>query len=199
MKLARLICIMAVLVIRATQVYAVTLTFDDIPQGVSVDPNYRQYGISFDGGFYAANHMGSAWGPPHSGSNVMVWNYPGYGSNWRGMMFKKDQPLNAYSVGGYFSTEYGVVLEMIGYYQSLDNPVASVMIGDSEGTWKNVHVQIDSPVGIGIVEFRPVTTDALQHFCADDINVNFVPEPTSFLVLGVGLVPLLLRRRRGMQ
>ena len=197
MKLIRLVSAAMILVVLVSQAYAVTLTFDDIPDGMTPGEYYSsQYGIGCGSGFYAADHTGSTWGPPHSGSNVLVWSYPGFPSNAYGMMFKNDLgPLYAYSVGGYFSTEPGVVLQMIGYYQTLDNPVALVFIGSSGESWNNVYVQISSGEGMNMVEFKPVTTDALLHFCADDVTVEFVPEPASALALVAGLVALALRRR----
>ena len=198
MKFIRLaICALSFTMI-APATHAVTLTFDDIPQGMGLEYYSYQYGIGFGRGFFAADHTGSAWGPPRSGNNVLAWNFAGV-SNWYGMLLKDDQPLRAYAVGGYFSTEPGVVLEMIGYYRSLDNPVASVTIGAAGESWNNVYFQIDSPAGqINAIEFKPVTTDALSHFCADDITVNFVPEPSSLLALSLGLplAGLAMRWRR---
>ncbi len=181
---------------------AVTLTFDDVPP--EVVPQYwtkygTEYGIGFNRGFYAADHTASTWGPPHSGSNVLAWS-DGFPSNCYGMDFGCNGVHNAYAIGGYFSTQPGVVLQMIGYHMSLDNPVAWATIGDSVGAWDNVYVHISSSEGINEVEFRPVTTDALAHFCADDITVTFVPEPSSAAALLAGLAGLgavMRRRRRG--
>ncbi len=161
-----------------------------------------QYGIGIDPSFYAIDHTGSTWGLPHSGSNVLMWSYPGYVSNWYGMIFKTYPQGNIFasSVGGYFSTQPGVVLQMIGYHLSLDNPVVWATIGDSVGAWDNIYVHIDSSQGISEVEFKPVTTDALAHFCADDITVTFVPEPSSAATILAGLAgfgAVMRRRRRG--
>lgn len=194
MKLAILCCAMAMCVAGMAQAYPCTLTFDDMSGHVA---NYYMgaYGISFSSGFSAVDHSGSTWGPPRSGSNVLIWAYPGYNSNSYGMGFKKygpwpqpSYPLYAHSVGGYFSTEMGVVLEMRAYQFSLyDEPVASALIGASGESWASVYVQIGSLQTIGMVEFVPVTADALSHFSADDITVDFVPEPSSLLALVAGL------------
>lgn len=203
MKLTSLTVAVVILIVLVSNAYAVTMTFDDIPEGDGLGYYDHAYGISWDSGFYVADHTGSTWGPANSGSKVLAWNYPGPGYESRGMMFKKIlgmesyEILNACSVGGYFNTESGVVLQLVGYHDTWDDPVASAYIGASGESWQNVYVQIDSPAGqITMVEFRPVTDDALAHFCADDINVNFVPEPASLLVLCAGLVPLAFRRRR---
>ena len=198
MRLTILACVMAIAVLPASRACSVTLTFDDIPQGMGLEFYSIQYGIGFDRAFRTADHTGSGWGPPHSAKNVLVWD--GFGGNAAGMMLKSDDgPLDAYSISGYFSTEPGIVIEMIGYHRTQDSPVASVLIGADGHSWNNVHAQISSAAGIDIVVFWPVapaTTDALLHFCADDVTVEFVREPTSLLAVTPGLAALALRRRR---
>jgi hypothetical protein len=89
---------------------------------------------------------------------------------------------------------------MVGYHSSwYDPPVALATIGAPGQAWNNVYIEINSAYGqINMVEFKPVTTDALSHFCADDINVEFVPEPSSLAALCVGLAAIggIARRRR---
>lgn len=115
------------------------------------------------------------------------------------MSLSKDPPIRARTMGGYFSTQPGVMLELIGYSKAIwDPPVASVVIGNSGQSWTNVYAELGSPEGIGFVEFRPVTGDALLRFCADDITVAWIPEPSSLLALFGGLAGMgrvALRRR----
>ena len=200
MRVARFVCAIVTLMIWASRSQAITLSFDDISPGSDLTYYQQTYGIGMHSGFHVADHTGSPWGPPHSGSNVLAWSYPGWWSNWYGMIFKKNLvPFEVESISGYFSTEPGTMLQMIGYHTGMDNPVVSAFIGASGESWSNVNVQISSVIGLTSVEFRPVTTDALSHFCADDMTITLVPEPSSLLALAGGLMGLgglALRRRR---
>jgi hypothetical protein len=205
MKKANLLRVFLVYAICSTMIacapaFAVTLTFDDIPEG-QIDLQYwDKYGIWFGSGFSAVDHTGSEWGPPRSGSNVLVWTLPPPGKAMMYTSLSKDPPIRARTVGGYFSTQPGVSLELIGYTRSTsDPPVASVVIGNTGQSWTNVYAELSSNEGIGFVEFRPLTEDALLRFCADDITVAWIPEPSSLLALFGGLAGLggmRLRRRR---
>ena len=193
-----------ILVVAVSPANAVVLTFDDVPpRHGSLGYYYQQaYGIAFSGDLYVTDHSASSWGPPHSGNNVLVsnadWFLSQVGFKW-GVYPVLYEPL-ACSVGAYFSTEPGVVLEMTAYYSAPSEElvaVGSATIGALGESWQNVLVQIlGSPKPIRYLNITPVTQDALLHFCVDDLNVEFVPEPTSLLALCVGLLPLLLRRRR---
>ena len=147
MKPVLFVICLALSILVMSPAHSVTLTFDDVPSTFqNLPPEFilgayygSLYGIGFDSGFYAADHTGSTWGPPHSGSKVLASNAPilGYGF----MAFKtNDSPLYAYSVGGYFSTEPGVMLEMIGYHVGLvyGDQVASTVIGGPGQSWNNV-------------------------------------------------------------
>jgi hypothetical protein len=200
MRPMRLITALSILAIATTQACALTLTFDDVPVGPDGLLNYRPLGVSFSSVFQAADHSKSIWGPPHSGSNVLVWVYPGYGSVDTIGLVKDHQPCPAYSVGGYFSTEPGTVLQITGYHSTrYEPPLAWATIGSSSGAWNNVYVEISSPQLIGEIELKPVTTDAFNHFCMDDMTINYVPEPSCLSLLTLALASVgvgRLRRRR---
>jgi hypothetical protein len=203
MRFMKIIYTIMFLALGISQANAITFTFDDVPVGrAGLDDYQVQYGVGFSRGFTIVSHTGSSWGPPHSENNVLVWENPGGHSNGYGLMFKNSSgPIDAYSVGAYFSTEPGTVLEMVAYHNSVyETPVVSTTIGASGESWNNIFAEISSASGnIGIVVLRPVTTDALEHFCMDDLTINYVPEPSSTIALLGGLAGIggmAWRRRR---
>ena len=198
-----------------SQACAVTLTFDDIPEdwgaeyGVNPVRYYGEaYGINFETrSFYIADHSESTWGKPRSGSNVLAIDGSYGWGNYASIGLKKIPPpgtgfpemLYASSVSGYFSTKPGVILEIVGYRDRISDGVgALVIIGSPNEAWENVFVNIAYAEGINMIAFQSITPDALSHFCVDDLEITFVPEPSSVVALGFGLVPLglTLRRRR---
>ena len=175
----------------------VVLTFDGF-SGM-VGNHYEPYCVVFSSGYRAESHVGSDWGPPRSGSNVLVADQS---ADWSGRAEFILKSLHQYpiihyasSIGGYFSTEPGVVLEMIGYHDGF-GPVASATIGSPEESWNNVYVQIDSAWGICAVDIYPVTDHALLHFCADDLTIDFIPEPSSAAAILAGMAGVAVMRRR---
>ena len=179
----------------------VVVGFDDV-SGPLLN-HYRQtYGVVFANGARSESHAGSDWGPPRSGTNVLVADSVAEQFGFASFALKWPYPslhlLFAGSVGAYFSTEPGVVLQMVGHHRWTDNVVASVTIGSLGESWNNVYVQIDSPAGISGVDIYPVTDHALLHFCADDLTINFIPEPSSLAALLAGLAGFgaVMRRRR---
>ena len=189
----------------ASQAGAVTITFDDIPTGSGLWYYQATYGVGFiDTVWMVADHTASPWGTPRSVPNVLVKDagIPITGLTTVFQLKAQSGLLYARSVGGYFSTEYGCVLQMIGYGIAGDPVTAPALIGAPDQAWTNAYVGISSSAGqITSVVLGPVTPAALDHFCVDDISVEFVPEPSSLASLSLGLLAAgagVRRRRRAM-
>ena len=200
MKLAILICAITLMGEGMAMARPATLTFDESLQGHKTLPDYYSsvYGVELDYGFSVVDHTGSVWGAPHSGANVLLSDTSMSYEAIRLTDVRTGFPAYTYSVGGYFSTQPGVVLQMTGVHYGSHDPVASVLIGTPGGSWNNVHVEISSHEGINVVSFVEVTPGALRHFCVDDMTFDLVPEPSSLLALVAGLGGLggMVWRRR---
>jgi len=174
-----------------------TLTFDDL-DGNGLGQYFDAYFLDFRG-FQVVDHSGSPWGPPHSGSYVLMLDPQ---SEYRYNNVIKIHGPGSYpawtakSVGAYFSTEPGVVVRMS--YGGI-----FVDIGSPKGSWNNQYAEIARPEGdISAISFRWVLgspPDGLFRFCLDDLTIVPVPEPASLSALALGLVPLgaaAVNRRR---
>jgi len=197
------ICVLLVC-LACAQVEAYTMTFDDAPPG-GPDVLYYywyHYGAHF-GGFYPADHSNSSWGPPRSGTTVLasVWDYAPSGIMLKFHYGLSQTYYSIFSLGAYFSTQEGAVVRMEARRSGVSQPVASVLIGAPGQSRSNVYAEVSSPTAqIDFLLFYPVSTpDALTRFCADDMTVVPIPEPSSLIALAGGLAGLggmALRRRR---
>lgn len=173
---------------------AFTLTFDDVPAGQDFSSYYfSQYGISFEP-MGISDHSESSWGPPHSGSNVLI----GQDTGWN--KFELKGPYwYATSVSAYFGTSQGAVIRMEMYRWGLF--LTSVDIGAAGGSWSDRYVNVSPSVPFNTVVFRPISTpNALLYYSLDDLTIVPVPEPSSLLALAgglAGMAGLVVRRRRG--
>lgn len=192
-----------------TTANAYTLTFDEFESGTELRDTFyhTDYGAAFSSGFKAVDHTASAWGPPRSWANVLMWDgdylYPPK------LLFGHITPSSVeiydiFSVSAYFSTQADVMVRITAYHHNEDLtkiPVTSVVIGALGESWDNQYVEIESSNGVfDMLEFEGVNspTDMLN-FCADDMTVVPVPEPSSLAAIAFGLVPIgaaAIRRRR---
>jgi len=195
--------VIALLACQASQAGPLVFTFDDIPAGYGLSYYAITYGVKFfDTTSVVVDHIGSPWGPPHSGSNVLVKdrNVDVHGYFTLLEVNPHTEFLRAFSVGGYFSTEYGTVLEMQGFGPGGYPPIVTTLIGASDQAWANVYVEVSAPPAqIYAVGIREISAGGLDHFCVDDVTVNLVPEPSSLSALALGLAPVGIaaaRRKR---
>lgn len=187
------------------------LTFEEVPGGTSLlqsDFYNDSYHVWFASPFEAADHADSAWGPPHSGSNVLAWASSGEGVALGGritfgLVSPGDvDPDSVASVGAYFSTRDGAMINVSAYrLDPSDNLVlvTSRVIGASGQQWDNQYVELSSEGPFDRLRFEGVnSSNELLSFCLDDMTITYVPEPSSLLALCSGLVGAgaMWRRRR---
>lgn len=206
MKRIAMPAVLAILsLLLCTCVQAYTLTFDDVPSGQPLADYYGGlYGAGFNGWFDAVDHSSSTWGPPHSGGYVMrcLWPRGWSGAECKFMFWPSEKLYSITSLGAYYSTEPGAVIRLDAFHYGNSQPVSSVTIGSAGQSWNNVYASVNSPTGqIDYVMFYSVSSeDALQHFCADDMTIAPVPEPSALMALAGGLgalgLPLIRRKRR---
>ncbi len=197
---ARLLASIWVTILCYSSAYAYTLTFDDISVGQDLSRYSEHYGFAAARGWEVVDHSDSAWGPPHSGTNLLIWNgNPGFGAAFG----FGDDGVSEYTVrvaGAFFSTEPGILLRMTGYGKG-GTEVASVAIGATDESWTNRYAEIASAPGeIAFVHITGVNSeDDRYYFCLDDLTIIPVAEPSSVLALGfggAGIIGAALRRRR---
>jgi len=189
-----------VLVLAPFQTWALTLSFDDVPTGTPLR-EYEQLNVWFDSTFEAADHFSSAWGPPRSGHNVLINNWSSGEAMLKfGYLDNGLKLTRIYRLGGYFSTQPGVVLELVAFAPGLQ--VCTAYVGDAGTSWNNRYLEVVSPEGLisGVMLYPVSSADALLHWCVDDLTIEFVPEPSSLASLSLAVLAagagVRWRRRR---
>ena len=205
-RLLKLLVYIFILTLCCSIINAYTLTFDDILSGNELRNSIYQenYGAVFADGFKVEDHMLSTWGHPHSDMNVMVWNgeyvipprliFGDYSPSYA-------KPYSILSMSAYFSTDMNATIKITAY-RGDGIFVTSMLIGGSGELWNNRYVNISAPAGgiIDYFEFDGIKSpENLCYFCADDMTITPVPEPSSFFTLlcGIGGISgMILRRQR---
>lgn len=198
-RLAWSILVTSVMCLCTSTSWAYTVTFDDVPTGSDLSYYAQQYGLNMYHGWQVINSVDAGWGTSQSGTQSAVWS--GNPEIAAGFDFVIDTiPDSGYaarSVGAYFSTPAGIVLQMQVY---TDSGMITTTIGDVNEAWHNHPVVIDSPTdNIRYVHVIGINSpDDYYHFSMDDLTVVPVPEPCSVAVLACAIVPLAgaLRKKR---
>lgn len=183
MVVSKLIACGLILAVCISGAQAYVLSFDDIPAGSNLQYYSDQYGAAFSEGFQAADHTGSAWGLPHSGTKVLVWtgdsSHPAQFTFGSGNLGGAGSiaPYSISSLSGYFSTDAGMVIRALGFRNGLPFPVLDKQIGilAPDQSWDNVYIELRADDGgvLDYVKFEGLNSaDARLGFCADDITIT---------------------------
>jgi hypothetical protein len=201
-KTGFIICTLVML--SALPVYSATFTFDEFPSGTVLRYTYYRTDcrVLFYEEFRATDHTGSDWGLPHSGNNVATVNanpyfpatisfgyFTGGNAHW--------DPVQ--SVRAFFSTKPGASIRINAYQSQPYRLRATLVLPESlENELIEISTFPDQPFDTLDIEGVNSWND-LGGFCLDDMTITLVPEPSSLLALGAGLMGLgavgLLRRR----
>jgi hypothetical protein len=198
-KLVLLISIALAVSCCSSSLWAYTVTFDDTPIGQDLSYYHQQHGLRMYG-WEVIDSVTSGWGTPQSGTQAAVWNGdPRFALGFSFYFVDGVSEYTAQSVGAYFTTKPGVVLEMRGHTAS--GAIITTTIGDINGSWSNHYVEINSAMGdIRFVHIAGLNSpDEQYHFAMDDLTIEPVPEPSSIFALVGGIAGLggfALRRRR---
>ena len=185
---------------------AYTLMFDDLPSGTILQESayVSDYRIAPSGNLVVSDHQSSTWGPAHSGSNVLsslnTWStsqilFGRFGpalADWDDVQY----------LSAFFGTNTNAQVRMTAYHvipPATRITVATLIIGGPNVSWSNEFREINTTpeLSINSIYFEGVNSDEdLLGFCLDDMTITLVPEPSSLLALGSGVLGLWGLRRR---
>ena len=208
-KCSKLSVCIAVLAMLSSAVHSYTLTFDDVPSGTALWPSYFDtYGLTFSQSFQVSDHSAYSWGTPHSGTNVAVVTDSALSLGRAGVTFGyidadgTGRLDDIRSVGAYFGTQAGVMITIKAYHLVVVpftlTLIDTVVIGAPGESWDNRYVEIGSSSHpFNELQFEGVNSRTeLLGFGLDDMTITPVPEPGGMLCLVVGVIGVLVRRRR---
>jgi len=201
---ARYVISSVVTCLLGSMAFANTLSFDDVPSGSFLQCSLYIHGhrTFFSSDFMATDHTGWPWGTPRSGRNVLT------------SLGKPSPNVNPYvvfgdaivedpvlSVSAFFSTQTSAMVRVTAYRRGTYDyvPADSQVIGAIGESWDNRLVVLNTTPDLPfeLIRFEGVNSDNdLLGFCADDMTITLVPEPSSLLALAGGLGGIGLLRRR---
>ena len=205
------VCIM-ISILSCSTAHAIIVNFDGVASGTVLQFSDYAYShrLFFSQEFRATDHTGSAWGLPHSGSNVLTSTEqlcppipPFVGFGYFTTHDYDPDPVG--SVAAFFSTQTGAMVRITAYRPGVSDyvPVVSTVIGAEGESWDNRLIDLSTTPDLPfeLIRFEGVNSpDDLLGFCLDDMTITLVPEPSSLLALAGGLAalgfPLIRRRRR---